>query len=207
MTYLAPSEYAVYGLDARTPAALTAAASALIDAFCRRPTLAVAQYTERARLARGRSSLRLSFLPLAAVAPATSPFVSARVRYAEPRNGEGLGADFASDVATTFALPGTWSVLDVATLDFDADTGEVTIPQHPLGLGFNEVEITYNAGFAEIPEAVKQACAAVVRNAMSTPALNVRGATLDRMHLDYFADSLLDADTRRLLAAYVAQKT
>jgi hypothetical protein len=208
MTYLDPSEYAEYGLDAQTPAALTAAASALIDAWCRRPTLAVAQYTERVRLARGRNSLRLSFLPLAAVAPATSPLVAGRGRYAAVRPGDGGPmSELVSDVAQAFALPGAWTSLDVAALDFDGGTGEVTLPAHPLGLGFNEVEITYTAGLAEIPSAVKHACAAIARNAQATPALTVRGATLDLMHLDYFADTLLDQDVRRLLAPYVAQKS
>src|SRR2546423_220042 len=50
MTYLQPSEYETYGLEATTPAALVAAASSLIDSHCRRPTLAVAQYVERVRL-------------------------------------------------------------------------------------------------------------------------------------------------------------
>lgn len=207
MNYLDPAEYVAYGLDAQTAAALTGAASALIDAWCRRPTLAVVQYTERVRLARGRNLIRLSFLPLAAVAPASSPVVAARARYApvRPEDG-GAMTEFVSDIAQAFALPGAWTALDPASLDCDCATGELTLPMHPLGLGFNEVEITYHAGLPEVPDAVKHACAMIARNAQSTPALNVRGATLDLMHLDYFADSLIDGDVRRLLAPYVAHK-
>jgi hypothetical protein len=36
--------------------------------------------------------------------------------------------------------------------------------------------------------------------------LNVRAGTLDRMHLEYFSDSLLDQSVRGLLAPFVAQK-
>lgn len=207
MTYLDPSEYEAHGLPATTPAAWVTAASALIDAHCRRPTLAVAEYTERLRLAAGRGTVRLSYLPLATVAPATTPIVSARGRYAVPRRGEGVPAgELAADVAQAFSLPGTWTALDAAAIDFCADSGELTLPANPLGLGFNEVEITYHAGLAEVPEAVKCACAQVVRNAQATPALNVRAGTLDQMHLEYFADSLLDASVRAWLAPYVAQK-
>ena len=207
MIYLDPSQYEAHGLPGTTPEAWVTAASALVDAHCRRPTLAVAEYTERLRLAAGRGAVRLSYLPLAAVAPATTPIVSARGRYALPRRGEGVpGGELAADVAQAFSLPGTWTALDPAALDVSPDSGEVTLPANPLGLGFNEVEITYHAGLAEIPEAVKCACAQIVRNAQATPALTVRAGTLDQMHLEYFADTLLDASVRAWLAPYVAQK-
>ena len=39
MNYLAPEEYENYGIEATTPASWVAAASSMIDAHCRRPTL------------------------------------------------------------------------------------------------------------------------------------------------------------------------
>lgn len=211
MIYLVPSEYEPYGLEATVAASWIAAASALIDAHCRRPSLGVAQYSERTRL-NGRPTVRLSYLPLAVVAPATTPLVSLRARYAEPRRGESVSVfggsplEMAQDVAQAFALPGTWITLDVNTVDFCAETGELTFPPNALGLAFNEVEASYNAGFAAIPDAIKFACVQIVRNAQATPALNVRSGVLDRMHLEYFADTLLDSNVRALLAPYVAQK-
>ena len=206
MNYLSQSEYEVYGVEAKTPESWTASASSLIDAHCRRPTLAVASYVERLRLRAGRNTVRLTYLPLAPVAPATSPIVSARGRYALPRRDEGGPSSLATDVARAFALPGTWSALDPAAIDFDADTGELTLPMNPLGLTYNEVEITYNAGLPAIPDAIKFACAQIVRNAQATPALNVRAGDLNRMHLEYFEDTLVDSTVRALLAPYVAQK-
>ena len=214
MIYLLSSEYELYTLDPSTPDALVAAASSLIDAHCRRPTLALQQYTERLRIAEGRNSVRLTYLPLATVAPAPSPIVSAQARYAMPRRGEAAMtlvanpalAQLAFDVAQAFALPGAWTTLAVSSIDFRAETGELTFPFSVLGLAYNEVEITYNAGLAAIPDAVKFACAQIVHNAQATPALNLRAATIDRMHMDYFSDSLLDSTVRSLLAPYVAQK-
>jgi hypothetical protein len=66
--------------------------------------------------------------------------------------------------------------------------------------------MTYTAGYAEPPEAVKLACAQIIRNMESHPAANVRAAQLDRLQLEYFAGSLLDEESRRLLAPYVALK-
>lgn len=219
MIYLDPSEYGTYGLEKTVPAAWIAAASSLIEAHCRRATLGVAQYVERVRLRPDRNTIRLTYLPLATLAPASSPIVGASGRYAVPRRGEdrpigNLGfdlgraplGDLAFDVALLFGLPGVWSALDVTAVDFDPDTGELTLPSNPLGFGYNEVEVTYTAGLAVIPDAVKFACAQIVRNAQATPALNVRAGSLERMQLEYFADTLLDPTVCISLAPYVAQK-
>lgn len=206
MTYLSPSEYALYGVDATTPPALVGSASALIDAHCRRATLAVAQYEERVRLMPDRNRVRISYLPLAVLAPATSPLVSARGRYTVPRRGEWPFDDLRLDIALMFGLPGTWSTIDPASVDFDASTGEVTLPFNIVGLWFSEVDLVYTAGYAVIPDAVKYACAQIVRNAQASPALNVKAGRVDRLRMDYFAPDLLDATVRSLLAPYVAQK-
>ena len=57
-----------------------------------------------------------------------------------------------------------------------------------------------------LPEPVKFACAQLVRNAQATPALNVRASSIERMQMEYFADSLIDHAVGTLLAAYVAEK-
>lgn len=206
MNYLSPSEYQLYGLEATTAPALVGAASSLIDAHCRRASIAVTQYQERIRMMRDRNTLRLSYLPLAALAPAASPIVSGRGRYSTPRRGEWPLDDLRIDAALAFGLPGSWTDIDPATLDFDPATGEVTLPLSVIGLWFSELEIVYTAGFAVIPDAIKYACAQVVRNAEATPAVNVKARSIDRMRMDYFAPDLLDASVRSLLAPFVAQK-
>ena len=115
-------------------------------------------------------------------------------------------ADWAAEVAQAFGLPGMWTDLDANAIDYAADTGELRLPTSPLGWGFSEVEIAYTAGLATIPEGVKCACAQIARNALATPALNVRAGNLERMHLEYFSDTLIDQTVRALLAPYVAQK-
>src|SRR5579863_3508924 len=141
MTYLSPAEYEAYGLDATTPAAFVAAASSLIDAHCRRTTLGVAQYEERIRMAPDRNTIRLTYIPLSIVAPATTPIVSAQGRYCIPRRGEWPIDDLQLDVALMFGLPGLWTQIDAGSIDYFANTGELTFPLNLMGMGFSEVDI------------------------------------------------------------------
>jgi hypothetical protein len=206
MNYLQPSEYEAYGLEATTAPAWVTAASAILDAHCRRATLGVLQCTERLRVVAGRNTVRLTYLPAVAVAPALTPIVSARGRYASPRRGEWSHEEIAWEAAGAFGLPGTWTDLNAADLEVCQETGEITLPLNALGWAFTEIEVVYTAGLNPIPDPVKIACAQIVKNAQAMPALNIRSGSLDRMRLEYFSDALLDESVRALVAAYVAQK-
>jgi hypothetical protein len=207
MNYLQPSEYELYGLEATTKVAWVTAATAIINAHCRRMTLAVNQYTERLRTDNGQRPVQLTYLPLNALAPAASPIVSARARYATPRRGELEYEADLWDIALAFGIPGTWVDLNVANLDVFPETGEVTLPVNVMGWTFNEIEIVYTAGFSPLPDPVKIACAQLVKNAQATPALNVKKNVVpDGMQIWYFSDSLMDATVQELLAPFVAQR-
>ena len=207
MNYLSDSEYESYGMEPATADSLVAAASTLINTYCRRPTFAIMQYTERIRIASGRNDLRLTFLPLAIPQGSTSPLVSGRARYAMPRRGDDTPLwDMMYQVAMVYSLPGTWVNLDVSNFDYFAETGEVSWMGNPLGLAFNEMELTYTAGFGQVPDPIKFACAQIVRNAQANPALNVKAGTLNAMRLEYFADTLLDTTVQTMLAPFAAQK-
>ena len=206
MNYLDPSEYEAYGLDAATAQEWISGASTVIDSYCRRQTLAVAQYEERLRIQAGRNTVRVTYLPLTAVAPATTAIVSARGRYAIPRRGEWPFDDISSDVALMFGLPGPWNEIDPNGIDVYAQTGELTLPVNAVGLGYSEIDLVYTAGLATITDGVKVACAQIVRNAQAMPALNVKTGRMDRLRLDYFSASLVDQTAASLLAPYLAQK-
>lgn len=207
MNYLSPSEYQLYGIDATTEPSLVGAASSLIDAHCRRATLAIAQYEERIRMMPDRNVVHLTYLPLAPLPPATSPIVSGRGRYTIPRRGEWPFDDLRLDVALMFGMPGTWNAIDPSSVDYDVSTGELTLPLNLVGLWFSEIDLVYTAGFVTIPDAVKYACAQIVRNLQATPAVNVKSGHLDKLRMDYFAPDLLDQTVRALLAPFVSQKT
>ena len=206
MNYLDPTEYLTYGLDAATDPSWVTAASAIIDAHCRRLTLGVNQYEERLKLPPELNTVRLSYLPLVTVAPAPTPIVSLQGRYGIPRRGEWPFPELSLEFALVFALPGSWSTVDPTTIDIWDASGELTFPVNALGLFFNEVDVVYNAGWSTIPALVKIACAQIVKNAQTTPAMNVKSGKIDRMRLDYFGDTMVDDTTRSLLAPYVSIK-
>src|ERR1700723_551581 len=127
MAYLQPADYPNYGLPPGTTADWITAATALINSYCRRPDLNVVQYTERMRMTAGVQTVHLSYLPLTALAPATTPLVGVEARYAKPRRGE-LSDSPMLEIACAFSLPGQWSAIDPSQVDIDPTSGELTLP-------------------------------------------------------------------------------
>jgi hypothetical protein len=205
MAYLQPADYPNYGLPAATTADWITSATALINSFCRRPDLNVIQYTERLRLTSGSQTVLLSYLPLAPLGTATTPIASIEGRYAKPRRGESL-AEPLFDIVSAFSLPGQWTSIDPNLVDFDSNTGELSLPWNVLGLPYNEVAVTYTAGLSSIGDDVKTACAQIVRNAQSTPALNASKTKIDTMQMQYFSSSLVDETVQAWLRPYVANR-
>ena len=201
--YLQPTEYQTYGLAPDVTDDWITAASSLIDSHCRRTSLNPTQYTERLRMVEGSQTVRLSHLPLVAVAPASSPFVSIQARYAKPRRGQTV-FPLQEEILWAFSLPGAWTAVDPATIDFVPDTGELIFPLNILGLPYNEVAITYTAGLATLPDAVMCACAQIVKNAQATPGLNVKASKVDTMWLQYFSASLIDLNVQAMLKPWVS---
>lgn len=205
MAYLQPSDYTNYGLPASTTADWITAATALINSYCRRPDLNVIQYTERLRVTAGAQTVHLSYLPLAPLAPATSPLVGIEGRYARPRRGELVDTPML-EIAWAFSLPGQWVAIDPTTVDFDPNTGELTLPWSVLGLPYNEVSVTYTAGLTTIGDDVLSACAQIVRNAQAQPALNASKSRIDTMQMQYFSSSLIDETVQAWLRPYIANR-
>jgi hypothetical protein len=201
-SYLQPTEYQTYGLASDVTDDWITAASSLIDSHCRRTSLNPMQYSERLRIVEGSQTARLSHLPLVAIAPATLPFTSIQARYAKPRRGQ-IPYPLQEEVLWAFSLPGAWTTVDPTKVDFVADTGELVFPLNILGLPYNEVAVSYTAGLATIPGAVKYACAQIVKNAQATPGLNVKSSKIDTLQLQYFSGSLIDATVETLLRPWV----
>ena len=205
MAYLQPADYPNYGLPAGTTADWITAATALINSHCRRPDLNVIQYTERLRLTKGSQTVLLSYLPLAPLGTATTAIASIEGRYARPRRGE-LPNEALLEIALAFSLPGQWTAIDPSSVDYDPNTGELTLPWNVLGLPYNEIAVTFKAGLAAIGDDVKSACAQIVRNAQSTPALNASKTKIDTMQMQYFSSSLVDETVQAWLRPYIANR-
>jgi hypothetical protein len=205
MGYLQPTDYVSYGLAPDTTDDWVTMASSVIEAFCRRASLNPTQYEERVRVIAGSQTVRLSYLPLVSIPPATSPLVSIQGRLTRPRRGEVPYPEL-GEIAYAFSLPGTWTPIDPTTVDFMPDTGEMILPYNILGLAYGEVDVVYTAGLATIPPAVQVACAQIVKNAQATPGLNVKQSKMDTMQMQYFSGSLIDPQVEMLLTPYVSTR-
>ena len=205
MAYLLPADYGNYGLPPGTTPDWIAAATALINSFCRRPDLNVIQYQERLRIVSGTQTVLLTYLPLAPLGAAASPIVSIEGRFGRPRRGEIVAVPLV-EAALAFSLPGEWTPIDPTTVDCATDTGELTLPWNVLGLPYNEVMATYTAGLSAITDDVLCACAQIVRNAQAQPALNASLTKMDTMQMKYFSSSLLDETVQAWLRPYVANR-
>jgi hypothetical protein len=201
MGYLLPAEYAAYGLTTETADAWVTTASAMMEAYCRRPTLLAASYTERMRVPLRAQTVRLSYGPLISVD-------AVKAQYVRPeRDREEWGElALASAFSAAFALPGQWVTVDPATLDVSLPTAEFRFAWNLMGMRYGEAEVTYTAGLATIPDTVKVACAQIVRNAQATPGLNVKSSRMDTLETQYFSDSLIDSQVQALLRPYVAER-
>jgi len=205
MAYLLPADYAGYGLTAETADAWVTTASAMIEGHCRRPTLWSASYTERMRVPLRAQTVRLSYTPLISVD-------AVKAQYVRPERDRELWGELelASAFSAAFALPGQWVTVDPTTLDVSLPTGEFRFAWSGLGtamgMRYGQAEVTYTAGFTTVPEAVKVACAQIVRNAQATPGLNVRSSKMDTLQTQYFSDSLIDSQVQAMLRPHVAER-
>ena len=207
MSYLQSADYANFGLAPDTTDDWITVASALMDNYCRRASLLTTQYTERVRLTAGSQTAQLTYLPLMTLPPATLPLLTIQARFSHPRRGEGVpAAQFElQELWTVFSLPGSWIDIDPNTVDWTPN-GSLQFPYALLGLPFNEVAVTYTAGLSVIPDAVKSACALIVKNAQSTSGMNVKTSRLDTVQMQYFSDQLVDSTVKTLLRPWVAQR-
>ena len=204
MRYLDVVEYRQWGVSGETSDDRVSSASAMIDAFCRRTSLGVTRYVERVRFARGSHTVHLSYLPLAVENDGLSPLISVRVRMGRHRRDVVLDP-LQAEAASLFGLSGAWGTIAPSTIN--VGTGdELEFMPHLFGLPYDEVEVTYTAGWNVIPDAVKAACSQIVRNMVAVPALNVKRTRVASVQMEYFQDSLLSEEVRLLLRPYIATR-
>ena len=184
MGYLLPVEYIQYGLTAETTDDWITMASALMESYCRRPSLLVTQYVERIRLTAGSQTARLSYRPLAAAAGATSPLVGVQVRYGRPRRGE-LPDSHRAQIAWAFSLPGSWSALDINSTERVTVNGNINV-QGDLSIDVNATDAAQYSALADLVHASSTAAidvlggnitaGTITLNAVSNLVLDVAGS-------------------------------
>lgn len=106
-----------------------------------------------------------------------------------------------------FGGPPAWEVFSVLNTGFDVQTGQVWIPAGIMLAYYSEVKLRYVAGFsaANVPPAIKQACASLVKAMQARPTLgDIRSYKAGDTQIVNFTSSALDDDVRRALDPWVA---
>lgn len=168
-------------------------ASVLIDEYLHR-SIAVTTYTERMSLTSGGS--HLTYLPVVSL-------TSVKARH-----------DIRNDPQASFLAQPTWDDIDITTVDLLLDTGIFYILQTVLSISsilssaignYTEAEVVYTAGYATVPEAVKQACGQLITNMSMRPnPMAVAEQLPNGLRTSYGSTSLITPEIAELLGSYVA---
>jgi hypothetical protein len=161
---------------------------------------------EQRTLPQKRSIMRLGSWPIARV---HSGLGSYRYGRRDDQQG-GLYADQSVlSLMQTFGGPPEWIPFDVTAGDWSDITNEVWIPSGVFLAYYSDVRIYYVAGFsqANIPPLIKQVVASVITAKINTSDLTggVKMARAGDTAIMRFENSVLDADTRAMLAPYRAR--
>ena len=111
-------------------------------------------------------------------------------------------------VAAFFGGPPSWTPIDVTQIDVDLQTqsGEVWVPAGLYMSMYTEILIVYSSGYDpfNMPPAIKQACAALVRNYLSRGGgvTGLKSMTAAGTVNVSFSEELIDPTTMRLLQPY-----
>jgi hypothetical protein len=141
-----------------------------------------------------------------------SPLLGASGRYGYPRRGAAAiypdlnyGMNLLQ-VASYFGGPPGWTPIDCSSIDFDPATGELWVPAGLYLSQYTEIVVIYNSGFdpTNMPPAIKDATAAVVRNAlakggMTTGLKSISGQGMVNVT---FQDELIDVSIEKWLAPF-----
>lgn len=132
-----------------------------------------------------------------------------RISYGRRGDSTAQMQDYALfQASSAFGGAPLWQFMDVKQSDIDINTNQIWCPVGILMIPYSEVKFSYIAGFqaSALPYQVKQATANVVGAIVEAPAsANVKSFKAGETQMLRFIDSIIDGDTRSLLAAYTAR--
>jgi hypothetical protein len=152
-------------------------------------------------------------IPIVGVPGSTiSPIIGASGRYSYGRRGTqqiypdlSYGANILM-IAGFFGGPPNWSPIDLTMSDFDVQTGEIWVPAGLYLSQYSEIVVCYDSGFdpLNMPRAVKQACAMLVKNFLSRGGgtTGLRSITTSGTANISFSPDLIDTTVDRILDPY-----
>jgi hypothetical protein len=110
---------------------------------------------------------------------------------------------------TAFGGPPAWEFFPLISTGIDPETGQIWVPAGVMLAYYSEVNIWYVAGYAQanIPDAVKFACAQLIVAAAAFPEMqsNVKSLRAGDTQIQRFSASLLSDDSNRQLDPFRAK--
>jgi len=141
-----------------------------------------------------------------------SPIIGCSGRYGYPRRSDWAiypDLNYGMNVlmiASFFGGPPNWAPINLGMSDFASDTGEIWVPAGLYMGQYTEIVIVYNSGYdpLNLPPAIKQACAMLVRNFLSRGGgtTGLRSITAAGTANVSFAPDLIDTTIDRMLDPY-----
>jgi hypothetical protein len=116
-----------------------------------------------------------------------------------------------SMVAAMSAFGGApvWQDVIVPDSNIDVQSGNIWCPIGIAMVPYNEVKLSYIAGYTQalLPPAVKQATANILRATAESPAsASIKTFKAGDTQMERFLTTIVDADTRQLLAPYESRR-
>jgi len=195
VVFIAPADYATFGLPAGTSVVQVADATSAIEEAILRP-VAVAAYTETIAFQEDRNTARLGYGPVISL-------TSARGRLIANTRGTPLNQIFPEQ--HLFVSPGTWFDVDTASIEVNAATGDIWVPRLAGLMSYNELEVTYQGGWATVPLKLQEAVALLVKRMCLRPSPDITRLSLDDIATDYQTADYIDEEIRRKIQPYVAR--
>ena len=176
-------------------------AMSLIHGHCNRRTFWPAEYQERLTLPGDRLEARVSYTPVLQI-------LTAKGRYAygrrDRRTMNQVNYDYIAALAV-FGSPPRYVEIDVNQISLYGPTGEVWFPTGLFLVGYNEVEITYLAGFQDIPSRLKTAVCNIVNSVCTKGVADRTSYSIGRVSRTFSRPSFIDEDTEMLLEPFVVK--
>jgi hypothetical protein len=195
VAFITPEEYAAYGLPATTSEVDVQKATSAIEDEILRP-VAVTTFKDLVTFQEDRDVAQLSFPPIVAI-------TSVRGRLIPTTRGTPINRAFPEQ--NLFLPADAWTTIAPAAITFTAETGDIWVNTRIGLMSFNELEVTYQGGWATVPEKLKEAVALLVERMCLRPSPDIIAIGLDDVKTTFATSDYIDAEIRRKTTPFKAR--
>jgi len=167
-------------------------AQVLINGYCNRRSLWPEEHTERLDVPAGRNQVQLAARPVLRI-------LSAHGRYGygrrDRRQLNSANVDYVS-VLAVLGSPPQFLPLDVNLIEVTGASGEVWLPTGMFLVPYSTIDITYVAGFVDIPYRIKLYVALIVNEICAKGSADRISYSVGRVSRTFASPSFIPADVR-----------